>query len=105
MKKNNSSKDVRLLVDVVEYAFVEWLIRRKAYHAFRANYDRSCGSSKSFRDCLREHIRYLYCDSHLGPGSLISSAFLFTSAPEGYKFWLKHSEAWKRFFASITKKI
>lgn len=105
MKKNKSSKDVRLMIDVVEYAFVEWLIRREAYSAFRANYDRAAGSSKPFRVCLREHIRYLYCDSSLGPGSLISSAFLFTSTPEGCRFWLDLSEAWQLFFASLTKKI
>lgn len=105
MKKNKSSKDVRLMVDIVEYAFVEWLIRRKAYLAFRANYDRAAGSSKPFRDCLREHIRYLYCDSNLGPGSLISSAFLFTSTPEGCSFWLKQSAAWERFFSGLMKKL
>lgn len=105
MRKNKTSKDVGLLVDVVEYAFVEWLIRRKAYLAFRANYDRAAESPKPFRDCLREHIRYLYCDSNLGPGSLISSAFLFTSTPEGCSFWLKQSEAWARFFASFVKKV
>ena len=105
MKKNNSSKDVRLMIDVVEYAFVEWLVRRKAYLAFRANYDRASESSKPFRDRLREHIRYLYCDSNLGPGSLISSAFLFTSTPEGCKFWLKQAQAWERFFAGLMKKI
>lgn len=103
MKKSKSPKDVKLMINVVEYAFVEWLIRRRVYSAFRANYDRAAGSSKPFRDCLREHIRHLYCDPRLGPGSLVSSAFLFTSTPEGYKFWLKHSEAWKRFFASLMK--
>lgn len=103
MKKNKSSKDVKLMIDVVEYAFVEWLVRRKVYRAFQANYDRAAVSSKPFRDCLREHIRHLYCDSRLGPGSLVSSAFLFTSTPEGYRFWRKHSEAWRYFFASLTK--
>lgn len=105
MKKSKSSKDVKLMIDVVEYAFVEWLVRRKVYRAFRANYDRAAESSKPFRDCLREHIRHLYCDSRLGPDSLVSSAFLFTSTPEGYRFWLKQSEAWRCFFASLTKKI
>lgn len=103
MKKNKNFKDVGLLVDVVEYALVEWLIRRKAYLAFRANYDRAAESPGPFRDRLREHIRYLYCESNLGPTSLISSAFLFTSTPEGCKYWLKQSEAWKRFFTSFMK--
>jgi len=105
MKKNKKFKDVELLVDVVEYAFVEWLIRRNLYLAFQENYDRAAESPKPFRDCLREHIRYLYCDTHLKPSSLISSSFLFTSAPEGYRFWLKQSEAWEQFFTSLTKKI
>lgn len=105
MKKNKSSKDVKLMIDVVEYAFVEWLVRRKIYSAFRANYDRAAESSKPFRDCLREHIRHLYCDSSFGPTSLVSSAFLFTSTPEGYRFWHKQSEAWRCFFVNLVKKF
>ena len=105
MKKNKNPKDAKLLIDVVEYAFVEWLIRRKLYLAFQANYDRAAESPKPFRDCLREHIRHLYCDSDLSPSRLVSSAFLFTSTPEGYGFWLKQSEAWERFFNTLAKKI
>jgi len=105
MEKQKSVKVDRLLVDVVEYAFVEWLVRRRVYRAFRANYDRRPTATSSFRDCLREHIRYLFGKSKLGPASLISSAFLFTSTSEGYKFWIKHSEAWSRFYASFSKHI
>lgn len=105
MRNNKSPKDFSLMIDVVEYAFVEWLIRRDVYHAFRVNYDRAAESPKPFRECLREQIRYLYCDSSLGPGALISSGFLFTSTPEGRKFWLKQSEDWKYFFASLVEKI
>lgn len=105
MKKNKSPKVDRLLIDVVEYAFIEWLVRRKLYAAFQSNYDRLPTSTRSFRDCLREHIRYLFRSSRLGPASLISSAFMFSETPEGYKFWLKHSEAWSRFYASIYRKL
>ena len=105
MKKNKSPKVDRLLIDVVEYAFVEWLVRRKLYLAYRSNYDRVSTSTKSFRDQLREHIRYLFDHSKLGPTSLISSAFLFTQTTEGCKFWTKHSEAWSRFYASLFKNI
>ena len=103
MENDKSPKVDSLLIDVVEYAFIEWLVRRKLYSAFRANYDRPPMSPKSFRDCLREHIRYLFSNPKLGPTSLISSAFLFTSTPEGCNFWLKHSEAWSRFYASLIK--
>ena len=105
MRKHKSSKDVKLLVDVVDYAFVEWLIRRKVYSAFRANYDRAFGSSKPFRALLRKQIRYLLGHSSLSPASLISSAFLFISAPEGYEFWIKQSEAWSQFYANFSKNV
>lgn len=105
MKKNKSPKVDKLLIDVVEYAFVEWLVRRKLYRAFQSNYDRLPTPTKSFRDNLREHIRYLFSNPKLGPKSLISSAFMFVSTPEGYKFWLKHSEAWSRFYARFSKNV
>lgn len=101
MKKTKHSKIDKLAIDVVEYAFVEWLIRRGIFAAFRANYDRAPTTRKTFRDCLRDHIRYVYRSSALGPESLISSAFLFTSTPEGYEFWLEHSDAWKRFYDEL----
>lgn len=101
MKKNNNSKVDKLAIDVVAYAFVEWLIRRGIFTAFRANYDRIFTTRKTFSECLRGHIRYVYRSPRLGPESLISSAFLFTSAPEGYEFWLKHSDAWRRFYEEL----
>jgi len=104
MKKTKSSNVDKLLIDVVEYAFIEWLVRRELYTAFRANYDRTPTTTKTFRDFLRGHIRYLLRHPVLGPQNLISSAFLFTSTPEGCKFWFKHSEAWIRFYARLQKK-
>lgn len=91
----------KLLLDVVEYAFVEWLVRRGIFTAFRTNYDRIPTARKTFRDCLREHIRYVYRTPSLGPEALISSAFLFTSTPEGYEFWIEHSDAWVRFYNEL----
>lgn len=101
MEKSKSFKVDKLAVDVVEYAFVEWLIRRGIFTAFRANYDRVPTDRKTFRDCLRDHIRYVYRRSCLGPESLITSAFLFTSAPEGFEFWKNHSDAWRRFYHEL----
>jgi len=101
MKKNKISKVDKLLIDVVEYAFIEWLVRRRIFTSFKANYDRTPTATRTFRDCLRDHIRSLYRNPNLGPGALISSAFLFTSTPEGYEFWLNHSDAWRRFYANL----
>ena len=101
MRRSKQPVDDKLRLDVIEYAFVEWLVRREIFTAFRTNYARTPATRKTFRDCLRDHIRYAYRTPSLGPGSLISSAFLFTSAPEGYEFWIKHSDAWRHFYDNL----
>lgn len=101
MKKFKQHVIDELLVDVVEYAFVEWLIRRGIFTAFRMNYDRIYPTKKTFRECLREHIRHAYRTPSLGPEALISSAFLFPTTPEGYEFWIQHSDAWRRFYNEL----
>ena len=101
MKKFEQSVNDKLRLDVIEYAFVEWLVNRGILTAFMANYDRLPTTRKTFRECLRDHIRYVYRNSSLGPESLISSAFLFPSTPEGYEFWINHSDAWQRFYNSL----
>jgi len=101
MEKNKRFKVDKLMIDVVEYAFVEWLVRRGIFTAFRANYDHTPTARKTFRDYLRDHIRYVYRKPSLGPESLLSSAFLFHSTPEGYEFWIKHSDAWRRFYNKL----
>ena len=98
MKKFKQPVVDGLVLDVMEYAFVEWLFCRGVFTAFRMNFERISPIKKTFRERLREHIRYAYCTPSLGPESLISSAFLFTTTPEGYDFWIKHSDAWVRFY-------
>lgn len=100
-KKNVRTND--LLVDVLEYAFTEWLVRRGIFSAFKANFVRVRPSEKSFRYLLRDHIRLVRFSSYLYLDSLIVTAFPFTLAPEGYEFWLKQSVAWKRFFTEFLK--
>lgn len=104
----DSKQSVRtkeLLVDVVEYAFTEWLVRRSIFSAFKANYERSFMPYKSFRDHLRSQIRHSLCDFCFGPSHLIISSFLFSSTPEGFKFWRKQSDAWKSFCAEFKVKL
>lgn len=105
---NDFKKSVRieaLLVDVVEYAFIEWLVRRGIFSAFRANYERAFMPCKSFRDRLHSHIRRSLRGSSFGPSHLITSSFLFTSTPEGVKFWNKQSAAWERFCHEFQGKL
>lgn len=101
MKTLNQPVIDELLIDVMEYAFVEWLIRRGIFAAFRTNYDRTPLTKRTFRECLRDHIRHAYRTPSLGPEALISSAFLFPNTPEGYDFWFMHSDAWQRFYNKL----
>ena len=102
------SKDSRiddLQIDSIEYMFIEWLIRRGIYAAYKSNYERAFSLRTSFRERLRGHIRRTLCYPDYGPSDLISSAFLFASTPEGFKFWSKHSAAWKRFCTNFQLKF
>lgn len=106
MKKvSRNSKIDDLLIDVIEYAFTEWLVRRGIFVAFKSNYKRAFTPWKSFRDRLRSHIRHSLQNSSFGPSRLISSAFLFSSAPEGIKFWATQQAAWERFYAKFQTKL
>jgi len=106
MKK--SSKSVRtddLMIDVVEYAFTEWLVRRGIFSAFKANYEHAFAPYESFRDHLRSRIRHSLYGFGFRLTHLVSSAFLFTSTPEGPKFWCKQSAAWARFCSEFQVKF
>lgn len=105
MKRAIDSRVDELLIDVVEYAFTEWLVRRGVFSAFRSNFEPSFSLHRSFRDRLRDHIRHSLRVFAFGPTHLISSAFLYTSTPEGSKFWEKQSAAWERFCAKFQKKF
>lgn len=106
MKKfNKSVRTDELLTDVIEYAFVEWLVRRGIFSAFKANYEHAFAPYNSFRDRLRSQIRRSLTSSRLGPSCLIISSFVFFSTPEGFKFWSKQSAAWERFCDKLHVKL
>lgn len=106
MKRSSESvRNNELLIDIVEYAFIEWLVRRGILTAFKANYECDFTPRKSFRDRLRSHIRRSLRGSSLGPSHLVSSAFLFYSTPEGAEFWINQSAAWERFCAEFQVKL
>lgn len=102
---NKSARTNELFIDIVEYAFIEWLVRRGILSAFKANYERGFASYRSFRDRLRSHIRRSLHHFGYGPSHLISSAFVFYSTPEGVEFWVKESAAWERFCAELQVKL
>lgn len=106
MKKvRKSVRTNDLLIDVVEYAFTEWLVRRGIFAAFKSNFEPEFSPYKSFRDRLRSHIRWSLRRSGFGPSRLIITSFLFVSTPEGAKFWVEQSAAWERFCGEFQVKL
>ena len=103
-KESRNFKSSGLIVDVLEYAFIEWLVRKNVFLAFKTNYGSAVLPGQTFRDALRAHIRRSLRNPHLGLTHLISSAFLFSSTPEGYNFWRKYSVAWERFCFKLQSK-
>lgn len=98
MKKVSKNPRVNdLMIDVIDYTFTEWLVRQGLFTAFKTNFESTFSPRVVFRDRLRSLIRYTLRHSTLGPADLIDSAFLFSSAPEGFVFWSKESADWKRF--------
>lgn len=104
-KKSKNFRANSLLVDVLEYAFTEWLVRQGIFVAFKTNYKASVLPRGSFRNALRAHIRRSLRGPRLAPTQLISTAFLFASTPEGYDFWRKYSVAWERFYFKFQPKL
>ena len=106
MKKSNKSvRNSKLLIIVVEYAFIAWLVDRGIFAAFKANYERSFMPYRSFRERLRSQIRRSLHDFGFGPSHLITSSFLFLDTPEGVEFWGKQSAAWERFCDELQVKL
>lgn len=103
VSKNSRTND--LLIDLVEYMFTEWLVRRGVFTAFKSNYENSFSLRAGFRERLRDHIRRSLNGSSFGVSHLITTSFLFTSTPEGFKFWVKQSAAWERFCTKLQVKL
>lgn len=97
MKANKKSRRSDLSVDVVEYMFIEWLVRRNLFSVYKANYEAFHPNHRPFRDNLHDRIRYL-CRSRIPSIEfLISTSFPFAMTPEGYNFWVDQSNLWHRF--------
>jgi len=104
-RESNYFKAGDLIVDVLDYAFTEWLVRQGIFSAFMKNYDVVVSPYGGFRDRLRAHIRRSLCYPSSGPAHLIATAFLFDSTPEGYDFWRKHSAAWEHFYLRFRSQL
>lgn len=97
MKKTKVSTIFDLSTDAVYYLFVEWLRRRGAFYAFRANCGFDEEHNSTFRNVLRSRIQDVLHSSYAGVGDLISMSFIFVHTSEGLDFWFDLSFAWRRF--------
>lgn len=103
MKRNENFDDDKLMIDVVDYAFVQWLVRRHLYSAFSSHFLHFRHSKEDFRSALSRHIRYSVCDDFAQVKTFLFTAFPFVLTPEGYDFWNKHSKDWARFCNKFLK--
>lgn len=94
-----------LHVDVLDYMFVEWLVRNNLYSKFVANLPLAEFATEKPRTAIRAIVYHAVTSCHSDPLCMISNAFLFRSTPEGRDFWLEASSAWKTYFTSFTNLI
>lgn len=104
MKKSRIFDSERLISDVYYRLLVEWLLRNELYDKFVKNLARSLNFKGSINPLVREHVRYLIKSPFLSMNQAITSAFLFTGAPEGPCFWERVSDDWIRFFGDFSRK-
>lgn len=105
MKKQASKPLDELAVDVLDYMFVEWLIRRSLYSIFTSNLARYRQDWRPPRLIIRDLIREILSFPVYTSSDLISSSFSFRCAPEGFRFWARVSCEWASYLKSFSKII
>lgn len=93
--KEDKFSSYSLVLDVVDYLFVEWLVRNRCYLNFVANLSNGTGSDA--RERIRSHLALLLCSRTLTLRDAISTAFTFPCTPEGLNYWLAVERDWVDF--------
>lgn len=97
MKKIKKASISDLPIDVVEYMFIEWLVRQGLFSAYKANCEKFHMCHRTFRDDLRSRIRSMRRSPRFTFDDLITISFPFSMTPEGCDFWVNQSVIWRRF--------
>lgn len=105
MKKQTSKSLDELAVDVLDYMFVEWLVRCSLYLKFISNLARCRQDWRPPRSIIRDRIREVLISPDLTPSDLISISFYFRCTPEGFRFWSRASCEWASYLESFSKII
>lgn len=95
MKKDKFNCDP-LILNVVDYLFVEWLVRNKCYSKFIANFSGNFNCN-SPREAIRFHLSMILRSNSMTLRNAISSAFLFLPTPEGEDYWCSVELKWIAF--------
>ena len=103
MKKQTFKPLDKLSVDVLDYMFVEWLVRNSLYSKFVANLIRYHPDPVNPRSIIRDQIRRISRFPVFLASDLISSSFLFDKTPEGYLFWARVNSKWFSYLESFSK--
>lgn len=105
MKKKISKPLNELAVDVLDYMFVEWLVRRSLYSRFAKNLALAFPRAEEPRLIIRSMIRVTQCSPVYSIEDLVLRSFPFQCTPEGIRFWARVSTEWASFFKSFLKTI
>ena len=105
MKKIEKPSLSQLPVDVAEYMFTEWLVRRGLFSAYKSNCEKFRAIHRTFRDDLRSRIRSLRRTPRFTLDDLIAISFPVSMTSEGYDFWVKQSIAWCRFCSDFKSEF
>lgn len=92
-----------LVLDVVDYLFVEWLVRNRCYSNFVANL--SSGSSRSARKRIRFHLAVLLRSKTATIRDAIAAAFIFPATPEGIAYWRSIEQDWIDFLEKLDVEL
>ena len=105
MKKKISKPLNELTVDVLDYMFVEWLVRRSLYSRFAKNLALAFPKTKKPRSIIRSMIRVTQGSPVYSFEGLVLRSFPFSCTPEGVRFWARVSSEWASYFRSFSKTI
>lgn len=97
MKESRIFRPNSLILDVSDYLFTEWLVRRGLYSKFANNYTRVLKRNRTARHSVRDHVKFLIDHPLYSIDQAIVLAFPWSCTPEGFAFWRRVSDDWRRF--------
>lgn len=102
--KKNKIKPHPLILDVVDYLFVEWLVRNGCYSRFVENLS-NCSGFPGTREGIRAYLSVILRSRVSTLRNAISAAFLFPCTPEGPDYWRLVDRKWVDFLERLDVEL